>query len=66
VVIPGSVSDWMQASIMAAALAGLAATCWRALREEEGHVLSRRPGPSRPTSGPVDATAVAEKVEAVQ
>jgi hypothetical protein len=63
VVIPGSVGDWMQASIMAAALAGLAAACWRALREEDVHALPRRPGPSRPPSGLVDATAVAEKVE---
>jgi hypothetical protein len=36
VVTPGSVGDWMQASVMAAALAGLAATCGRALREEDG------------------------------
>jgi hypothetical protein len=65
VVTPGSVGDWMQASGMAAALAGLAAACWRALREEDAHALSRRPGPSRPTSGPADATAVAEQVETV-
>jgi hypothetical protein len=63
VVTPGSVGDWMQASIMATALAGLAAACWRALREEDAHALPRRPGPSRPPSGLVDATAVAEKVE---
>jgi predicted alpha/beta-hydrolase family hydrolase len=56
----------MQASIMATALAGLAAACWRALREEEGYARSRRPGPSRPTSGLVDATAAAENVKAVQ
>jgi hypothetical protein len=39
VVIPGSVGDWMQASVMAAALAGLAATCGRVLREEDVHAL---------------------------
>jgi hypothetical protein len=66
VVTPGSVGDWMQASIMAAALAGLAATCARALREEERHALSGRPGPARPLSGLVDATAAAENVEAAQ
>jgi hypothetical protein len=36
VVTPGSLGDWMQASVMAAALAGLAASCARALRQEEG------------------------------
>jgi hypothetical protein len=50
----------MQASIMAAALAGLAATCARALQQEERHALSGRPGPARPRSGLVDATAAAE------
>ena len=64
-VTPGSVGDWMQALIMAAALAGLAVTCWRALREEE-KALSRRPGPSRLPSGLVGATAAAEDVEAAQ
>jgi hypothetical protein len=66
VVTPGSLGDWMQASVMAAALAGLAATCARALREEERHALSGRPGPTRPPSGLVEATAAAENVEAVQ
>jgi hypothetical protein len=66
VVTPGSVGDWMQASIMAAALAGLAATCARALREEERHARSGRPGPARPLSALVDATAAAENVEAAQ
>ena len=60
-VTPGSVGDWMQALIMAAALAGLAVTCWRALREEE-QALSRRPGPSRPPSGLVEATALSAGV----
>jgi hypothetical protein len=60
VVTPGSVGDWTQASIMAAALAGLAATCWRALREEDAQALARSP------TGLVDATAAAENVEAVQ
>ena len=64
-VTPGSVGDWMQASIMATALAGLAATCWRALQEEDAHALSR-PGPARPPSGLVEATAAAENVKAVQ
>jgi hypothetical protein len=50
----------MQALIMAAALAGLAATCGRALWEEERHALSR------PPSGRVEATATAENVDAVQ
>jgi hypothetical protein len=64
-VTPGSVGDWMQALIMAAALAGLAVTCGRALREEE-QALSRRPGRSRRPSGLVEATAAAEDVEAAQ
>ena len=54
----------MQAVIMAAALAGLAVTCGRALGEEEP-ALARRPGRSRPPSGLVQATA-AEDVEAAQ
>jgi hypothetical protein len=57
-VTPGSVADWTQALTMAAALAGLAATCGRALRDEDGHA------PSRPPSGLVEATAAAENVEA--
>ena len=65
-VTPGSVGDWTQALIMAAALAGLAATCGRALREEDAHARSGRPGPARPPSGLVDAAAAAEKVEAVE
>jgi hypothetical protein len=56
----------MQALIMAAALAGLAATCGRALREEERHALARRPGPTRPPGGLADATAVVENVKAAQ
>jgi hypothetical protein len=60
VVTPGSVGDWMQALIMAAALAGLAATCGRALWEEDRHA------PSRPPSGRVEATATAENVDAVK
>ena len=62
-VTPGSVGDWMQALIMAAALAGLAVTCGRA---EEEQALSRRPGRSRLPSGLVEATAAAEDVEAAQ
>jgi hypothetical protein len=50
----------MQALIMAAALAGLAATCGRALWEEDRHA------PSRPPSGRVEATATAENVDAVK
>jgi hypothetical protein len=46
VVTPGSVGDWTQALIMLAALAGLAATCGRALWEEERHAPSGRPGPA--------------------
>ena len=65
-VTPGSVGDWMQASIMAAALAGLAATCGRVLREEERHALSRRPRPALSPSDLVDATAAAGNVKAVQ
>jgi hypothetical protein len=49
----------MQALIMAAALAGLAATCGRALWEEDRHA------PSRPPSGLVEATATADDVDAV-
>jgi hypothetical protein len=64
-VTPGSVGDWMQALIMAAALAGLAVTCGPALGEEE-QALSRRPGPSRLPSGLVEAAATAEGVEAAQ
>jgi hypothetical protein len=63
-VIPGSVGDWVQALIMTAALAGLAATGAWALREEEP-APSRRPRPSRSSSGRVDATAAAEQVEAM-
>ena len=59
-VTPGSVGDWMQALTMAAALAGLAATCGRALWEEDRHA------PSRPPSGLVEVTATAENVDAVQ
>ena len=65
-VTPGSLGDWTQASIMAAALAGLAVTCGRALREEDGQAPSRRPGPLQPPSVLVDATAVAENAEAVE
>jgi len=64
-VTPGSVGDWMQALLMAAALAGLAVTCWRTLREEE-QALARRPGRSRLPSDLVEATAAAEDVEAAQ
>jgi hypothetical protein len=38
---PGSVADWAQATVMAAALAGVAAAGLRALREE----LARQPAP---------------------
>ena len=63
-VTPGSVGDWMQALIMAAALAGLAVTCGRALGEEE-HALSRRPGPPQLPTGLVVATEAAENIEAM-
>lgn len=54
---PGSVGDWMQALLIAAALGGLAAACGWALREEEhGSVL--RPDPTREASGAVASTAV--------
>jgi hypothetical protein len=66
VVTPGSLGDWMQASIMAAALAGLAVTCGRALQEEEGHALPGRRRPTGPPSGLVDAMAAAQKVETGQ
>jgi hypothetical protein len=65
-VTPGSVGDWMQALTMVAALAGLAAALGRALREEDRHALSRRPGPSRPPSGLVEDAAAVEDVEAVR
>jgi hypothetical protein len=32
---PGSIGDWLQTSLIAAALGGLAAVGWWALREEE-------------------------------
>jgi hypothetical protein len=64
-VTPGSVGDWMQAVIMAAALAGLAVTCGRTLGEEEP-ARSRRPGRSRLPSALVEATAATEDVEAAQ
>jgi hypothetical protein len=60
-VTPGSIADWIQALIMAAALAGLAATGRWALREEE-HALSRRPRPSQLPSGLVEATEAAEDI----
>jgi hypothetical protein len=63
-VTPGSIADWIQALIMAAALAGLAATGWWALRKEE-HALSRRPGPSQLPSGLVEAAEAAENIEAI-
>jgi hypothetical protein len=50
----------MQALIMAAALAGLAPTCGRALWEEDRHAPSPLP------SGLVEVTATAKKVEAAQ
>jgi hypothetical protein len=54
---PGSVGDWMQTLLMAAALGGLAAASGWALREEEhGSVL--RPDPTRKASGAVASTAV--------
>jgi hypothetical protein len=62
-VTPGSIADWIQALIMAAALAGLGATGGWALREEE-YALSRRPGPSQPRSGLVEATEAAQNIEA--
>ena len=65
--IPGSVADWMQASVMAAALAGLAAIGRSALRDADADApSSRRLGPSRPPSGPVEATAATEDAEAVR
>src|SRR5215216_3431292 len=62
-VTPGSAGDWIQALIMAAALAGLAATGRWALREEE-HALSRRPGSPQLPTGLVGATEAAENIEA--
>jgi hypothetical protein len=56
---PGSVGDWMQALLIAAALGGLAAACGWALREEEeAHRSVLRPGPTREASGAVASTAV--------
>jgi hypothetical protein len=63
-VTPGSAGDWIQALIMAAALAGLAATGRWALGEEE-HALSRRPGPPKLPTGLVGATEAAENIEAM-
>jgi hypothetical protein len=64
IVTPGSAGDWIQALIMAAALAGLAATGRWALGEEE-HALSRRPGPPQLPTGLVGATEAAENIEAM-
>jgi hypothetical protein len=53
---PGSVGDWLQASLMAAALAGLAATGRRALRKEEADPDTLQPVPLRePTRAPTAA-----------
>jgi hypothetical protein len=45
-VTPGAAGDWLQASILAAALAGLAAAGGWALRQEDRHAPSGDPQPS--------------------
>jgi hypothetical protein len=53
---PGSVGDWLQASLMAAALAGLAATGRWALRQEEADPDALPAVPLRqPTHAPTAA-----------
>ena len=54
-ITPGSVGDWMQMLVMGSAIAGLAATCGRALREEDAPTLVARKHvqaiPAQPVSG---------------
>ena len=53
---PGSTGDWLQASLMAAALAGLAATGRWALRQEEAEPDPLPAVPERePTRTPTTA-----------
>jgi hypothetical protein len=46
---PGSLGDWLQASLIAAALGGLAAVGWWALREEEADRTTPEAVPAAPT-----------------
>ena len=62
---PGSVGDWLQALLMAAA-GGMAATCRWALRAEEAQVSSRRPGASAPTDAPVEPAPDPQRLPAGQ
>jgi hypothetical protein len=50
VIDPGSVGDWLQASLMAAALGGLAATGRWALRTEEADPDTLQAAPPRESS----------------
>jgi hypothetical protein len=53
---PGSVGDWLQATLIAAALATLAATTQRALRHEEAAPARTVPS-GEPTPTSADRTA---------
>ena len=48
---PGSIGDWLQASLIAAALGGLAAVGWWALREEEVDRTTPQAAPPRASTG---------------
>jgi hypothetical protein len=48
---PGSLGDWLQASLMAAALGGLAAVGWWALREEAVDRTTPQAVPPRASTG---------------
>ena len=49
---PGSVGDWLQASLMAGALGGLAAAGRWALRMEEAEAATPHAVPLRESTGP--------------
>jgi hypothetical protein len=48
---PGSIGDWLQTSLIAAALGGLAAVGWWALREEEVDRTTPQAVPPRVLTG---------------
>jgi hypothetical protein len=61
------VSTLLVISIPVFVMTGMAAfAVFAALREEDRHALSRRPGPSRPPSGLVEDAPAVEDVEAVR
>jgi len=62
---PGSLADWMQASAMAAAVAGLAAAGRWALRAEDAQPSSRQPARPRPADAVVAATAAEEQPQSM-